>query len=73
MEDASLLTELASKADIIVNCANADDLGATQALLEGAKKRKAETTHRVLYIHTSGTGVLGDDAKGMYATDKVRH
>lgn len=35
-------------------------LKATKALLKGMAKRKAETGHRPVYIHTSGTGVLAD-------------
>jgi hypothetical protein len=35
-------------------------LEVTKALLRGMAKRKAETGHRPVYIHTSGTGVLAD-------------
>jgi hypothetical protein len=81
MEDLDLLEEQASKHDITINTANADDvsvsaqwiglfavlthsrapqLPATKAILRGQAKRKEETGHRPILIHTSGTGVLSD-------------
>ncbi len=35
-------------------------LRATEAILRGQAKRKEETGHRPILIHTSGTGVLSD-------------
>ncbi|GHJ86682.1 hypothetical protein NliqN6_3084 [Naganishia liquefaciens] len=71
LSDLDLLEEQASKHDIIFNTADADDLKATKALLKGMAKRKAETGHRPVYIHTSGTGVLADDAAGNWDTMKI--
>lgn len=34
-------------------------------------KRKAKTGHRPIYIHTSGTGILADDAAGQWPTEKI--
>jgi len=66
LEDLDLLEEQASKHDITINTADADNLGATQAILRGQAKRKEETGHRPILIHTSGTGVLTDNAQGRY-------
>ncbi|KAJ2922843.1 hypothetical protein H1R20_g14259, partial [Candolleomyces eurysporus] len=69
--DLDLLTELASKADLVVACADADNLEATKAILSGLKQRFEQTGKKPSLIHTSGTGVLIDDAKGMYASDTI--
>jgi hypothetical protein len=37
----------------------------------GMKKRREQSGHRPYLIHTSGTGVLVDNAKGNYPNDKV--
>lgn len=71
MEEHDTVTKAAAEADIIVNTANADDLDCVKALLEGMKERKKRTTHRTLYLHTSGTGVFVDNAKGNHPSDLV--
>jgi hypothetical protein len=42
-----------------------------KAMLEGMKKRKKATGHRSLFIHTTGTAMFCDGAKGNYPNDKV--
>ncbi|KAH7928229.1 NAD(P)-binding protein [Leucogyrophana mollusca] len=69
--DTQLLTQLASEADILISCADADDLGATKAFLAGLKKRHEKTGSPPILIHTSGTGVLTDNAAGKHATDMI--
>ncbi|RDB25814.1 Uncharacterized protein C2A9.02 [Hypsizygus marmoreus] len=69
--DHALLQHLASEADIVFACADADDLGAAEAILAGLKKRFEKTGTPPSLIHTSGTGVLVDDAQGMYATKTI--
>lgn len=71
LQDLDALTKAASEHDIVVSTADADDLPAMQAMIAGMKIRKEKTGHRSLLIHTSGTGTLTDDAKGMYPSDKV--
>jgi len=71
LQDLETLTKAAADADIVVNTADADDLPATKALIEGMKQRKEKTKHRSLFIHTSGTGVFVDNAKGQYPSDTV--
>lgn len=71
LQDLETLTKAAADADIVINTADADDLDATKALIEGMKQRKEKTKHRSLLIHTSGTGVFVDNAKGQYPSDTV--
>ncbi|KAI6142651.1 hypothetical protein BKA82DRAFT_1003327 [Pisolithus tinctorius] len=69
--DLDILEEQASKADIVFSVADADNLAAAQAILRGLKRRYEATGQQPLLIHTSGTGVLVDDAKGLYPTDVI--
>ncbi|TFK27194.1 NAD-P-binding protein [Coprinopsis marcescibilis] len=71
--DLELVRKLASNADIVVACTDADDLEAAKAILEGLKERNKATNRVPSLIHTvsSGTGVLIDDARGMHASDKI--
>lgn len=72
LEEYDKLRDAAADHDVVVSCANADDLAGMKAILEGMKKRKEKSGHRPLLIQTSGTGVLADDARGEYPTDTVR-
>ncbi|KAF2199289.1 NAD dependent epimerase/dehydratase family protein [Delitschia confertaspora ATCC 74209] len=55
LDSTDLLTTEASKADIVLHCADADHVGAATALTAGlAQKEKPG-----FIIHTSGTGLLG--------------
>ncbi|KLO11811.1 NAD-binding protein [Schizopora paradoxa] len=64
------ITEFASKADIVVNAADCDDLPLTEALLKGLKRRKEESGKIPTLIHTSGIAVFFDDTKdGSYKPD----
>ncbi|KAJ7174949.1 NAD-binding protein [Mycena crocata] len=70
--DASLVEKLASEADVVIAAANCNDLGAAKATLEGLGRRHTLGTVPVpIFIHTSGTAVISDDAKGMYADETV--
>jgi hypothetical protein len=60
------VTELASKADIILNAADADDLGLLKAILVGCQQKFTTTSVKSIYIHTSGTAVFMDDAEGVF-------
>jgi len=60
--DLNLIAEEASKADIILNAADADDLELTKAVLAGAKKTTIGKTP--ILIHTSGTGVVMGEPTG---------
>ncbi|KAG0699459.1 hypothetical protein DFH29DRAFT_936658 [Suillus ampliporus] len=69
--DFEKLTSHASDADVVFACADADDLHATKAILLGLKKRHEQTNTVPILIHTSGTGVVIDNAAGNHATDKI--
>jgi nucleoside-diphosphate-sugar epimerase len=58
IDNTPLLIAEAQKADVVFNTANADHLGAAQALIAGL-----QGSGKVL-IHTSGTSIVGDDARG---------
>jgi len=51
--------------------ADADHLEAVKAILRGLKLRHDKTGEVPIYIHTSGTGVLAEDARGLRDTDIV--
>ncbi|KAG6331882.1 hypothetical protein ID866_7208 [Astraeus odoratus] len=70
-DDLELLQDEACKADIVITCVDSDNLPAAEAILKGLKKRYEKTGTQPLLIHTSGTGVLIDNAKGLYPTDVV--
>ncbi|KAG6831796.1 hypothetical protein H0H92_007473 [Tricholoma furcatifolium] len=69
--DLELLEHLAAEADITFSCADADDLDAVKAILAGMKQRYDKTEKPPTFIHTSGTGVLVDDANGQHSTGTV--
>ncbi|KAF8962780.1 NAD-P-binding protein [Flammula alnicola] len=69
--DLGLLRELAADADLVVACADVDDEDAARAILQGLKDRFEKTGKVPSLIHTSGTGVLIDDARGMFSTDTI--
>ncbi|OSC98273.1 NAD-P-binding protein [Trametes coccinea BRFM310] len=70
-QDLDKLETLAENAHVVFHCADADDLPAAQAILSGLRKRHAKLGDLPILIHTSGTGELTDDARGMYATDTI--
>ncbi len=55
------IAALASKADIVINTADCEDLPVAEAILKGLKKYKEETGNVPTFIHTSGDGVFFDD------------
>lgn len=65
LDDAALLIAQAKQSDAVVNTANADHLGSVQALLEGLKGSGKP------FLHTSGSSVVGDDARGAWCSQEV--
>lgn len=58
LDDAALLHREAQRADAVINTANSDHRGAVESFIDalhGSSK---------VFIHTSGTSVIGDDAQG---------
>lgn len=58
--------------DIIFHTATADHLPSVEAILAGITERTKQGKSTI-YIHTSGTSVLNDDANGEYEGDKIYH
>ncbi|TFY82933.1 hypothetical protein EWM64_g1075 [Hericium alpestre] len=71
LDDTEKLAELASQADIVINMADADHYKGNMAILEGLKKKHEKTGKVPILIHTSGTGVLTDDAAGEKEMDTI--
>jgi len=66
LDDVRDLERLASEFDIVFQTADADHLEGTKAILRGFKTRFQKTGVAPALIHTSGTGVLVDNAEGKY-------
>ncbi|KAL0572608.1 hypothetical protein V5O48_009352 [Marasmius crinis-equi] len=69
--DESVMVPAASEVDVVIATADCDDLVAAKLTLKGLKKRFEQTKKPPIFINTSGTGVLMDDAKGMYASKTI--
>jgi nucleoside-diphosphate-sugar epimerase len=72
LHDAKLIAEQVSKNDIVFHTATADDLPSVQAVLQGVHQ-KADRGEPIIYIHTSGTSLLDDQAHGSFKSDKIYH
>jgi uncharacterized protein YbjT (DUF2867 family) len=65
--DLEVITDLAAKADLVVNAADADDLDMVNAILKGCKQSFDQYDgKKTLFIHTSGTMLLQDHANGSF-------
>jgi nucleoside-diphosphate-sugar epimerase len=65
LDDFKLLMSEARASDGVINSANSDHFGAAQALiaaLEGSNKP---------LVHTSGSSIVGDDARGMSCSEAI--
>jgi nucleoside-diphosphate-sugar epimerase len=65
LDESDLLTSEANRADAIINAAHADHLAAVEtfvAALKGSGKA---------LIHTSGSSIIGDDARGERTTEAI--
>ena len=65
LDDADLLAREARQSDGVINTANADQLGAVQALIAGLAGSGKPL------LHTSGSSVIGDDARGNHLSAQV--
>lgn len=65
LDDAEVLTREARASDAVINTASADHAGAVQALIAGL-----EGSGKPL-LHTSGSSVVGDDARGSRGSEQV--
>ncbi|KAJ3508596.1 hypothetical protein NLJ89_g5672 [Agrocybe chaxingu] len=64
-KDLTFLKEEASKADVVIAAVDCDNLPAAQAILDGLKLKYEASGKSPILIHTSGTGMLVDDARGL--------
>lgn len=65
LANEALLSREARAADVVVNAANADDLASVEVLIA------AMSGSGKLLVHTSGSSVVGDDARGNSLSSKV--
>ena len=65
LHDADVLTGAARAADGVINAASADHVGAVSALIAGL-----EGSSKPL-LHTSGSSVIGDDARGNRRSESI--
>ncbi|KIW15944.1 hypothetical protein PV08_05994 [Exophiala spinifera] len=70
LEDSDTITAQTVASDIVIHTATADHLPSVEAVLKGVRAR-ADQNKQTIFIHTSGTSLLGDDSKGQYKGDKV--
>lgn len=72
LNDTVLITKQTLDHDIVFHTATADHQPSAEAIVEGVAQR-AKSGKSTIYIHTSGTGVLDDNAAGAFKGDKVYH
>jgi nucleoside-diphosphate-sugar epimerase len=65
LDDADVLTREARAADGVINTASADHAGAVEALISGLQGSGKPL------LHTSGSSVVGDDARGSRASEQI--
>lgn len=65
LSDTALLAREAKAADAVINAASADDRAAVEALLDALAGSGKP------FLHTSGTSVVADDARGDRASDRI--
>ena len=71
--DSHEVIEKAAKASHVVihTAGSADDVPSTKSIISGLNQRTKETGKPVIYIHTSGTGVLIEDVRGKKGSDTL--
>jgi nucleoside-diphosphate-sugar epimerase len=65
LDDREILIREAQAADAVVNAASSDHRTSVEAMLDGLAGSNKP------FIHTSGSSVIGDDARGEWKSDKV--
>ncbi|KAA8904691.1 hypothetical protein TRICI_005388 [Trichomonascus ciferrii] len=72
LSDEQVVVEEVSKADYIIDTADADNLDAAKNFVKGIEKA-VESGRHPIFIHTSGTNIIADGADGMHSTDEIIH
>jgi nucleoside-diphosphate-sugar epimerase len=67
LDDGEVLTGAARQADAVINAASSDHRGAVEALVDALDKSEKPL------IHTSGTSIICDDARGEYESVTTFH
>ncbi|KAF2638413.1 NAD(P)-binding protein [Massarina eburnea CBS 473.64] len=70
LDDHAIITAQAAAHPITINTSSSDDLPSVQAIIAGLRQRVASSLPTT-FIHTSGTGLLCDDAKGKFKSEKI--
>jgi nucleoside-diphosphate-sugar epimerase len=71
-ESFDIIEKVATESHVVIHTANSsDDLPSIQAIISGLNKRTKTTEKPAIYIHTSGTCVIGEDVRGKKGSDKV--
>jgi nucleoside-diphosphate-sugar epimerase len=65
LDDVDLLTREAHASDGVINTANADHAASSQALISALKDSGKPL------IHTSGSSIVGDDARGNFKAERI--
>ena len=65
LNDAEMISQQARWADAVINAASSDNHEVVKTILN------AMADSGKIFLHTSGTSLVGDDAKGQFASDKV--
>ncbi|KAJ7930872.1 hypothetical protein B0H13DRAFT_876111 [Mycena leptocephala] len=71
LADVDIVQAAAEEADIVIDTANADFPKGCRAILDGLKARNVRTGIKSVFIHSSGTGALTDNAQGQFASEKI--
>ncbi|KAL4252221.1 NAD(P)-dependent Metabolic Enzyme [Abortiporus biennis] len=71
ISDLDKLEDLSAQSHIVFSCADSDNLDAIKAICRGLKKRRVTAGETPIFIHTSGTAVIIDDARGLHPTDII--
>lgn len=70
LDDNEIVSRQAAMSDIIIHTATADHKPSVASVLTGIEERAAAGMGTI-FIHTSGTSLIGDKAAGDYASDKI--
>ncbi|KAJ7138927.1 hypothetical protein C8R46DRAFT_921747, partial [Mycena filopes] len=71
LADVDIVEAAAGNADIVLDTAHADFPKGCRAILAGLKVRYERTGIKSVFIHSSGTGALTDNAQGRFASEKI--
>ncbi|KAJ7763048.1 hypothetical protein B0H16DRAFT_1661807 [Mycena metata] len=71
LAEVDIIEAAAEIADVVLDTAQADFPKGCRAILAGLKTRYARTGIKSVFIHSSGTGALTDNARGKFASEKI--